>query len=259
MIFYKYHGTGNDFIIVDNREETISISQHRIAEICSRHTGVGADGFILIENHHVGDFYMRYYNSDGNVSTMCGNGGRCAVLFAKQIGVIEQNETNFAAADGMHYAEILDNGLIALKMNAIGDVEINGKAFVLDTGSPHYVRFMYDVDELDVCKEGQLVRNSAQFKREGINVNFVEERGRTLFVRTYERGVEGETLSCGTGVTAAAISLYRKQNYRGNKLIPIETLGGKLKVQIESSEFRKIDRVWLIGPAVEVFIGDIAI
>lgn len=256
MIFYKYHGTGNDFILVDNREKDKGLSQQTIANLCKRNFGIGADGLIMLENHKSADFYMRYYNSDGHLSTMCGNGGRCCVLFANHIGVLESQESNFIAADGAHYAKLLDENLVALQMNVSPDSEISGKAYIIQTGSPHYVRFVYNIDSIDVNREGKIVRNSAQFKKDGINVNFVEETKSGLFVRTYERGVEAETLSCGTGVTAAAMALFYKLRMKGNQVIPIQTLGGKLQIQIEA-EGSEITKIWLIGPAQEVFIGEV--
>ena len=248
MLFYKYQGTGNDFILIDNRDQQIQLQKETIAAMCKRNFGIGADGLILLEHHEEGDFYMRYYNSDGNVSSMCGNGARCCVLFAKHIGLLESQETNFYAADGAHYAKLLDENLVALQMNVGSDTEISGKAYLIDTGSPHYIRFVYNIDSIHVQKEGRVIRNSAQFKREGINVNFVEETKSGLFVRTYERGVEDETLSCGTGVTAAAIAQFEKLRMRGNQVIPVQTLGGKLQVQIEA-DGTDIQKLWLIGPA----------
>jgi len=259
MIFYKYHGTGNDFILLDNRDDLFPKDAALVRSLCTRHFGIGADGLILLENDDETDFYMRYFNSDGRESTMCGNGGRCLVLFAKHIGVISKEETVFRAKDGLHYAKILDKTNVALKMNFSDDLELHGQAYILDTGSPHYVRFMYNVDQMNMFKEGRMVRNSARFKKEGINVNFVEEMEDGLKMRTYERGVEAETLSCGTGVTAAAISWYHKERKQGNKLVNVQAPGGKLKVQLEANEDGELEHVWLIGPAREVFIGEIDI
>lgn len=256
MIFYKYHGTGNDFIIVENLKGSIELSKETIQSLCKRHMGIGADGLILIEHHDEADFYMRYFNSDGNKSSMCGNGGRCAVLFSKHIGLIESNNTSFHAADGLHTAQLLENDIIALKMNNAPNHRIMGKSYVIDTGSPHYVRFGYNIDNMNVYKEGRVIRNSAQFKKDGINVNFVEELNNELFVRTYERGVENETLSCGTGVTAAAVAAFLKTNSKGNQTYNVKTLGGKLQVKIEA-EGTNIHNLWLIGPAKEVFIGEV--
>ncbi len=260
MIFYKYHGTGNDFILIDNRAQSVVLNNEQISFLCKRHFGIGADGLILLENHEESDFFMRYYNKDGSTGTMCGNGGRCAVLFARQIGIISEDETKFHAADGLHTATIMPEGTIALKMNVNPDYQLNGKAYILDTGSPHYVRFTYNLDEMNVRKEGRIVRNSAQYKEKGINVNFVEEERDGIFVRTYERGVENETLSCGTGVTAAALAKFHKERMKTSSVINVRTLGGKLQVQIEvKGDEGEIERVWLIGPAKQVYIGEVNI
>jgi len=260
MIFYKYHGTGNDFILIDNREQKYNLSKQQINFLCAQHFGIGADGLIMLEPHPKSDFYMSYYNSDGRSSSMCGNGGRCAVLFAKQLGVFEGDSCVFHAADGIHHANVIEGEQIALKMNVNHDYEINGTAYILDTGSPHYVRFKYNLEEIDMNKEGKVVRNSALYKKQGgINVNFVEETSKGIFVRTYERGVEAETLSCGTGVTAACLAYFYKERKTKSSVIHVETLGGNLKVQIEIDENNQIHSVWLIGPAQEVFIGEIEI
>ncbi len=257
MIFYKYHGTGNDFILVNNMDLSIQLTKDEVSYMCERHFGIGADGLILLEPHDEGDFYMRYFNSDGSTSTMCGNGGRCAVKFARDIEVINKDNTKFFAADGAHLASILDNGDVALKMNVDPNYQLAGQAYIFDTGSPHYVRFIYNLDHLNVKKEGRIVRNSAQFKKNGINVNFVEESKQGIFVRTYERGVEDETLSCGTGVTAASLAYFYKNRINKSTVVNVETLGGPLKVQIELDENNQIHRVWLIGPAQDVFKGEI--
>lgn len=260
MIFHKYHGTGNDFIIIDNRDLSIQLPENTVAKLCARHFGIGADGLIMIEPHDDADFYMRYYNADGKLSTMCGNGGRCAVLFAKHLSIIKESETTFFGADGKHEAIIQENGIISLKMNISDEPVIVGSAYVIDTGSPHFVRFTYNVENIDVKKEGRIVRNSASYRRDGINVNFVEENNaESIYVRTYERGVENETLSCGTGVTASAICQYHKQRLRGNRTISVNTLGGSLSVTIHGTDFRSIDSVWLNGSAKAVFIGEVNI
>lgn len=257
MIFYKYHGAGNDFILIDNRELQIQLTNSTIAALCRRNFGIGADGFISIEKHNEADFYMSYYNSDGAIGSMCGNGGRCAVLFAYQLGIIEGNDASFYASDGLHAAKVLENDIVALKMNVSPKRQIVGNAYVIDSGSPHYVRFVYNVDNMNVKKEGRIVRNSAQFKQDGINVNFVEEQGpNSLFVRTYERGVENETLSCGTGVTASAIAQFYKNKLKNHQNFTIKTLGGKLQVQLEA-DGEDINSIWLVGPAKEVFIGEV--
>lgn len=260
MIFYKYHGTGNDFILIDNRELKYKLSSQQVHFLCEKHFGIGADGLIMIEPSEDSDFYMSYFNSDGRSSSMCGNGGRCAVIFAMQLGVFEGNSCTFHAADGIHHANVIGGDQVALRMNVDTDHEIHGTAYILDTGSPHYVRFKYNIDEIDMNKEGKVIRNSAQYKTTGgINVNFVEETDKGIFVRTYERGVEGETLSCGTGVTAASLAYFFKERKNKSAVVNVETLGGNLKVQIEMDENKNIHSVWLIGPAQEVFIGEIDI
>lgn len=256
MIFHKYHGTGNDFILIDNRKGTVKLSAITISKLCRRHFGIGADGLILLESHPEGAFYMRYYNSDGNESTMCGNGGRCAVLFAKHLRLLQSDSVIFFAADGKHAARLIQNDKVSLCMNVNPTVSLHGKAYILDTGSPHYVRFTYNVDSIDVNKEGRVIRRSAQYNKEGINVNFVEEKTGFLYVRTYERGVEEETLSCGTGVTAVAMAYHIKQKKQQSSKTIIKTLGGTLEVSIEVDQYNQINSVWLTGEAQEVFIGE---
>ncbi len=259
MIFYKYHGTGNDFVLVDNRKGDITITTEQVQKMCERHFGIGADGLILVETDPEVDFSMIYYNSDGNVSSMCGNGGRCVVKFARLMGIISENSTLFRAADGIHTAKILKDGNIALQMNVSNDHELYGQAYILNTGSPHYVRFRFGIDRLNMIKEGRNVRNSPKFKREGINVNIVEEMPDRLQIRTYERGVENETLSCGTGVVAAAVSWYFKERKKNNEIVHVETKGGNVAVELHGNEHGKIETAWLIGPAREVFIGEVDI
>lgn len=251
MKFYKYQGTGNDFIMIDNREQKFSSSAHLVQKLCDRRFGIGADGLILLENSNEHDFKMVYFNSDGNPSTMCGNGGRCIVAFAKQLGIIS-NKATFEAIDGVHCAKI-ENDEVSLEMISVNDVMKNGNDYVLNTGSPHYVAFVeQDIEEYPVYQQGFSIRNSEPFKQEGINVNFVSIKGEGIFVRTYERGVEDETLSCGTGVTAAAIATYLKTNKNPTL---IQTLGGNLKVSFEANSNHSFTNVWLIGPATLVFEG----
>ena len=256
--FSKYQGTGNDFIIINDiplgDKGHSKIKGHDVRGICSRHTGVGADGLIFLTSKDGFDFEMIYYNSDGNQSSMCGNGGRCVTAFAKRVGII--NDTaNFMAVDGAHSAHFV-NELISLQMQNVNQIQANDTFFQLDTGSPHYVTFVDDVEAINVEQEGALIRNSPMFQADGINVNFVEERGNNqLFVRTYERGVEGETLSCGTGVTAAALV---QMSRNGHSEINVETLGGQLSVKAQPTggAFNNIE---LIGPAQFVFDGQFEI
>ncbi|MDY3547242.1 diaminopimelate epimerase [Riemerella anatipestifer] len=250
--FYKYQGTGNDFIMVDNRQMNFDKSKENIAHLCHRRFGVGADGLILLENCPDTDFRMVYYNADGAESTMCGNGGRCLVAFAHFLGVFE-NKCTFNAIDGLHEAEV-NGDVVKLKMIDVSNINRDASDFVLNTGSPHYVRFVSEVEKLDVYKEGKQVRYSEKYQEEGINVNFVEKiDDETLFVRTYERGVEDETYSCGTGVTASALSFIQDKNKNS---VNIKTLGGNLKVYAEKKDVGFCN-VWLEGPAVQVFKGTI--
>ena len=254
MEFYKYQGTGNDFILIDNRDQQFLKDQPTIERLCDRRFGIGGDGLILLEHDNASDFRMVYYNSDGNESTMCGNGGRCIVAFAHFLNVFDK-KTLFNAIDGLHEAEI-DGNIVKLKMINVSEINKDGNNFVLNTGSPHFVQYVSDLKNLDVYKEGYSVRNSDTYKKEGINVNFVEKTGNSdLFVRTYERGVEDETFSCGTGATAAALSLMSEEN---TNEVDIQVLGGKLKVYAEK-EGDAFKNIWLEGPADQVFKGKISL
>lgn len=257
MKFYKYQGTGNDFVLIDNRNLTFQKDQKHIEYLCDRRFGVGGDGLILLENDTENpdvDFKMVYYNSDGNESTMCGNGGRCIVAFANFLKVFEQ-KTVFNAIDGLHEAEIIDNN-VKLKMIDVEKIFADEENFVLNTGSPHFVKYVTGIEDYNVYKNGQEIRNSETYAKEGINVNFVEKISDSeLFVRTYERGVEGETYSCGTGVTASALTFMDKNNQTS---IAVKVLGGKLKVYAEKNGAGFND-IWLEGPASQVFSGTISI
>ena len=255
--FYKYHGTGNDFIIIDNRTSGTFLKKNQIIRLCDRHFGIGADGLMFIENHPFLDFHMSYYNSDGNESTMCGNGGRCLVAFAKSIGIVSDSAI-FNAIDGVHNAIINSDDSISLKMKDIDDIKFINTNYLLNTGSPHYVIFDQNVSKIDVFKKGSEIRNSKEFAPSGVNVNFVEIINDELFVRTYERGVENETLSCGTGVTASAISAAIKLNTDKNSW-KIKTIGGKLSVRFDKINSQSFTDIWLTGPAAFVFKGEIDI
>jgi diaminopimelate epimerase len=256
--FYKYHGTGNDFILVDNRDDLFNPGKKLITGLCDRRFGIGADGLITL-NQVIGfDFGMKYYNSDGHESTMCGNGGRCLVAFADFLSLTHK-KSRFRAADGEHTGLIIsqdgDVSYVKLSMNDVAGYRRLDGDFILNTGSPHYIRFVHDINNIDVVKEGRAVRYHDDFQPEGINVNFVEDKGDQIFVRTYERGVEDETLSCGTGVTASALAFAASNNLQDGT-IPVMTRGGSL-----SLHFRKKDRgfcdIWLEGPAVQVYQGSI--
>ncbi len=255
MTFYKYQGTGNDFIIVDNRLQQIDKNNtRRIKELCDRRFGIGADGFILLENDEISDFKMVYYNADGNESSMCGNGGRCITAFAKYLSLIE-SETSFNAIDGLHKAEI-SNDIVHLQMQDVNSIEIFDHYTFLDTGSPHHVEMISDIQDFNVKQKGSTIRYGALYGKEGSNVNFVEQISDAKFaVRTYERGVEDETLSCGTGVTAVALAMHKNLNTSKNE-ISLKTQGGDLKVKFEANG-SGYKNIWLIGSAEQVFKGEI--
>jgi diaminopimelate epimerase len=250
--FYKYQGTGNDFIIVDDRDNNFDTNDSGlISALCERRMGIGADGLILLREHATLDFEMFYFNSDGKQSSMCGNGGRCIIAFAQLLEMIEA-ETTFMAIDGEHKGKIMDDG-IALQMQDVSEIEGVGDGLVLDTGSPHYIEMVDDLKHLNINKEGKRIRNSEPFIKEGINVNFVLD-ATELQVRTYERGVEAETLSCGTGAVATAIAMHYAKCIEEN-LVNIKTKGGDLTVSFE--EFNGGYRnIWLIGEASMVYAGE---
>jgi diaminopimelate epimerase len=256
VVFYKYQGTGNDFIFIDNRKNQIgSLSQKQVGFLCHRRFGIGADGLMLLNPHEKLDFTMVYYNSDGNISSMCGNGGRCITAFAHQVGQIK-DRAQFQAVDGIHDAVINTDGTVSLKMIDVQSVEKNDNFYFLNTGSPHYVQFVKDIEKFDVFGKGRAIRNNERFKKEGTNVNFVEILSPdSIFVRTYERGVEDETYSCGTGVTASAISAGFELDNNNNSF-NIKALGGNLNVRYQKQNNTFSD-IWLTGPATYVFSGEI--
>lgn len=250
--FYKYQGAGNDFIIADNRDKQIHLNSSQVTFLCDRHFGIGADGLMLLEPAGGYDFRMVYYNSDGNESTMCGNGGRCITAFAQKLGII-QNEAKFVAIDGPHHATIDKQGLVHLGMQDVHHIAFQDGFTILNTGSPHYVLPVEDLESVDVFARGREIRNTEAFQPKGINVNFVQDTGEAIKVRTYERGVENETLSCGTGVTACAIATIRQAT--GNFDRPVITPGGRLRVTFKKSVPESATEVVLIGPAELVFEG----
>ncbi|MFV9551342.1 diaminopimelate epimerase [Algibacter sp. PT7-4] len=255
QIFYKYQGTGNDFVMIDNRQQTFNKKDTKhVAFLCDRRFGIGADGLILLENHPEYDFKMVYYNADGNESSMCGNGGRCLVAFAKQLGVIT-NTATFEAIDGLHHATIQD-GVVKLQMLDVKTVETHKNHVFLNTGSPHHVQFENDIETFNIKSKGASIRYGEPYNEAGSNVNFVKKVNDTLFrVRTYERGVENETLSCGTGVTAVAIAMHHLGETHKNQ-VTLNVEGGKLEVcfDVDNGTYKN---VWLIGPATLVFKGSI--
>lgn len=240
-------------MIIDNREAKLTFTNEQIAKICHPKFGIGADGLMLIENHPTLNFHLVYFNSDGSQS-LCGNGCRAAVQFASQLGLVN-GKASFTAFDGAHAAEILPSGNIRLKLADVKEAKTLGNDYYVYTGSPHYIRFVSDVKNYPVFEEGRKIRYDEQFKPGGTNVNFVElQPDNTIFVRTYERGVENETLSCGTGITAAALAASLK-GY--SSPVKINTLGGNLSVEFKSSQSGIFQEIYLVGPAKMVFKGQL--
>ncbi|MDB5190617.1 MAG: diaminopimelate epimerase [Segetibacter sp.] len=257
ITFYKYQGTGNDFIILDNRKkEYDSLTGEHVAFLCHRRFGIGADGLMLLNLKEGYDFEMIYYNSDGAIGSMCGNGGRCLVKFAKDCG-LERGSYKFIATDGEHEASFDEAGWVQLKMKDVNEVNNYEGDRVLDTGSPHYIKLVSNVMEMDVFTEGKNIRNNNTFVEKGINVNFVEAGEKKIIVRTYERGVEDETYSCGTGVTASA--LVCAHNNPGFNHIDVATPGGNLAVEFDKKDSDHFENIWLCGPATFVFSGEIEV
>lgn len=255
--FSKYQGTGNDFVMIDDRAGTFpQANQPLVERLCHRRFGIGADGLILLQNDPDYDFRMVYFNADGAEGSMCGNGGRCIVRFAHDLGLFE-SETRFRAVDGEHVAVVCEEEVF-LKMSDVGGIEKRRGLTFLDTGSPHVVQFVDDLESLDVVAEGRPIRYDAAFPG-GTNVNFTQQLDdHTVFVRTYERGVEDETYSCGTGVTAAALVAH--QQFAMPDPVFIQTMGGGLRVSFNplANEGRFCD-IYLIGPARKVFAGSITV
>ena len=260
--FHKYQGTGNDFVMVDDRAGQFDATNHALVRhLCDRRRGVGADGLILLRQHAQHDFEMVYFNADGYLGSMCGNGGRCTVAFARQLGVIE-TDTRFLAADGPHEAHIETDGTVHLRMQDVaGQQQLDGLGVFLNTGSPHVVRFEAagTLAELNVFAEGRAIRYSELFREKGTNINFVEVPAtpeQPWQVRTYERGVEAETLSCGTGVTAVAVAASQ---HGATSPVHLRTPGGDLRVTFQTQPDGSFQHVYLIGPATRVFEGSITV
>jgi diaminopimelate epimerase len=253
--FLKYHGAGNDFIVFDDKffGKRLREMPKLIQNLCHRQLGIGADGLITIENLSPG-FYMHYFNSDGNISSLCGNGSRCAVAVAHKFGWFNK-EGSFKAYDGWHEAKIEESlGQVSVKMKDVEDILFVKQDFFLDTGSPHYVCFVNNLKDWDVVGEGRKIRYSSQYKEKGVNVNFVKPSQEGLKVCTYERGVENETLSCGTGVTAAALAFAKRENLMGHSEVQVSTKGGSLAVFFEFDGLR-FSNIWLKGPVQFVYEG----
>ncbi|MFT7615142.1 MAG: diaminopimelate epimerase [Parvicellaceae bacterium] len=250
--FEKYQGTGNDFIMIDNREGVVDRNDlDFVIHWCNRKFGIGGDGMILVESHADCDFEMVYFNSDGSQS-FCGNGGRCVVSFAKSLGIIK-TEAKFMAIDGMHEAKIDEDDKVFLKMGNVNEVEQGENHAFINTGSPHYIQYVNDIEEIDFYGEAEAIRYNERFAEEGTNVNFVGVGDDRLLVRTYERGVEDETLSCGTGVTAVALTASGDEN--GTYEVLIQTMGGTLEVSFDKVGPMSFENITLIGPGLKVFEG----
>lgn len=258
LSFYKYHGTGNDFILINNLDGRYSkLAASQIKFLCNRRIGIGADGLMLLNHHPHYDFEMKYFNADGLPGSMCGNGGRCIVQFAYSLGM-KQNEFRFVAPDGEHEAKMDIEKRVSLKMADVDQVHFKFDHYILNTGSPHFVKFVDHVHQLNVEAEGSKIRNSRDFAEKGINVNFVEDLGKnSIYVRTFERGVEAETLSCGTGVTAAALLAAHNEN--GFNSVEVRTKGGELTVEFEKVGEHSFRNIWLWGAVTYVYKGEISL
>jgi len=260
ITFSKYEGTGNDFIIIDNRSQIWIPAEQQIAHLCDRHFGIGADGMMLLSRQEGFDFAMSYFNSDGKESSMCGNGGRCITAFANHLGLI-QNKARFQAIDGEHVAEILkhtgEEFRIRLKMKDTFIYADSEDGIFMNTGSPHYVKFVENLETMNVVAQGRAIRYDDAFSPDGTNVDFVEVGPDGLFIRSYERGVENETLSCGTGVTASALAAAYISGDNPGKYT-VRTLGGELMVTFRQDGML-FSEIWLEGAAKFVFSGSIEI
>lgn len=253
QFFFKYQGTGNDFILIDDRSNTFPKENiSLIKRLCNRRFGIGSDGLILLQNSSSSDFRMVYFNADGNLGSLCGNGARCTVAFAKHLECIS-DKTTFEASDGLHYARI-ESGIISLKMHDIYDIENFKTHSFLDTGSPHHVQIVNDLKRYNVYENGKRIREGKPYYEAGSNVNFVEQISENKFaIRTYERGVENETLSCGTGATAVAVAMHFNKKTTANQVV-IEVEGGILEIEFEPT-VRGYQNIFLSGPAEQVYSG----
>jgi diaminopimelate epimerase len=255
--FEKYQGTGNDFVMIHTNNWNLNLSNDSIVKLCNRRFGIGSDGLIIVGPHAELDFEMRYFNADGSRS-FCGNGARCAVKFAQSLGLFDK-ECRFLAIDGEHQAQVLENGFVSLKMGDVKHFEINKKEdFILNTGSPHYIRFVDDLDQHNIVDFGKEIRYSTTYQEEGINVNLAEVKDEELKMLTYERGVEDETLSCGTGATAVGLAFRKKLKMKNEVETKIYVKGGELRVRSNENE-DGFFAIFLIGPAEKVFEGKIEV
>jgi len=251
LIFDKYQGAGNDFIIIDNRDEKLKLSSKQISALCNRRFGIGADGLILVEKSDIADFAMKFYNSDGKTASMCGNGGRCIAKYAYDHKIAGQ-DMKFTADDGTHEASIIDNENVKIKMIDVKGIKVFEDGMWTNTGVPHFVKFVNDINKIDVKKEGRLLADDKRFAPDRTNVNFIDNNG-GYRIATYERGVEGETLACGTGTVATALCINTKENMPSP--ITIKAKGGLLKVYFEKNNC-EYKNIWLEGPAIKVFEGE---
>jgi diaminopimelate epimerase len=252
--FRKYEAAGNDFIMIDDRVEQFDTNDQKlVARLCDRHFGIGADGLILIRELEGYDYRMVYFNADGQEGSFCGNGGRACFHFARALGIVEE-EARFMAYDGMHDVRRTEDGRVALQMRDVHGIEEHEDHFILDTGSPHWVELAENLEELDVVCEGRKRRNRKEHIEVGINVNFIEKKEDHFLIRTYERGVEDETLACGTGITASALSLAVKMGWDEGRLM-LKARGGEVEVSFRRSGNGFTD-IWLIGPAKLVYQGE---
>lgn len=263
IVFHKYHGAGNDFILLDNRKKKYSkLSRKQIAFLCDRHFSIGADGLIMLNKDGKAKLEMKYFNADGGIGSMCGNGSRCFVLFARQLKLIKK-EISFRAYDGMHTATILkdkkNSAEIKVSMNNVNIIEKKNTDWFLNTGSPHYVKFVKSIEGLEVVSEGRKIRNNSTYKKEGTNVNFVAVSNDKVLIRTYERGVEDETLACGTGITASALAAHHAGKISDSKKeINVVARGGNLKVSFQKTN-NGYNNIYLSGPAEFVYAGAVKI
>ncbi|MCF8381480.1 MAG: diaminopimelate epimerase [Bacteroidales bacterium] len=255
--FFKYHGAGNDFIMIDARKFVISDFSEKVVNfLCDRHFGIGSDGLILLTESDKADFRMIYFNSDGKEGTMCGNGGRCITAFAEKLGLVKES-TEFLGIDGLHQAKILGGGQYSIKMIDVINVDRMADGYLINTGSKHFVKFKQDLELIDVYNDGRLIRHQGRFGEDGTNVNFIEyTNDNKISIRTFERGVENETLACGTGSVAAAITTHLNYPSESKSYI-INARGGQLKVEFEVEEGVKFSNIWLSGPVEFVFAGEI--
>lgn len=259
LSFFKFHGAGNDFIMVDNRAGSIVLTPQQIAHICHRRLGVGADGLIMLDSCDCADFAMHYYNADGSDSMLCGNGSRCVSAMANMLGVIDR-EGDFLASDGIHHAVVdarEDNRWqITIEIKDVDKVTDYADGSFVNTGAPHFVRRVNNIADYPIVKEGRAIRYDERFQG-GTNANFIVPEGEGIRVRTYERGVEDETLSCGTGVTASAIIWGHLQQWPdGRYAIPVRTLGGDFTISYDKQE-DSYRNILLSGPVTWAFSGEI--